>query len=96
MLFKEQISLVTITDADTSLAVAIAAGTKTLVFADKKSVKQNEFYAAAAAGLNPEVVFVVRTADYTGQTCVLWTNPYKVIRTFERDDEMTELVCERV
>lgn len=37
---------------------------KTEVFAEKKSVRQSEFYAAAAVGLKPELVFLVDELDF--------------------------------
>lgn len=38
---------------------------KTEVFAEKKSVRQSEFYAAAAVGLKPELVFLVDERDFS-------------------------------
>ena len=35
------------------------------VFAEKKSVRQSEFYAAATVGLKPELVFLVDEQDFT-------------------------------
>jgi len=96
-MFTEIISLVVISEAETSLAEAIAAGTKTTVFADKQSVRQSEFYQAVASGLNPEAVFIVRTIDYSDQACVEWgAKQFNIIRTYNRPDEMTELVCRKV
>lgn len=94
MHFSDSIQLVTITEADTSLATAIAAGTKVTVFADKQSVRQSEFYQAAATGMRPEIVFVVWTAEYSNQALVIdGSTNYKVLRTYSRPDEKTELVC---
>lgn len=38
---------------------------ETVVFAEKKSVRQSEFYAAAAVGLKPELVFLVDERDFS-------------------------------
>ena len=97
MYYSDKISLVAITEAETSLAAAIAAGTKTSVFADIKSVRQSEFYQAAAIGINPTIVFIVWTAEYSNQAAVEWdSKQYKVIRTYDKQDEKTELVCAKV
>ena len=37
---------------------------ETQVFAEKKSVRQSEFYAAVAVGLKPTLVFSVDTMDF--------------------------------
>lgn len=37
---------------------------KTQVFANKKSVRQSEFYAAYQVGLKPTLLFVVNACDY--------------------------------
>ncbi len=65
------------------------------VQADKKSIRQNEFYQAAAMGLRPEIMFIVRTAEYNGERELAYEGKvYTIIRTFDRDDEMTEIICE--
>ena len=94
MLFREVINLIGITTTENDMGDIIDVETKRQVFADKKSVRQNEFYQAAATGLRPEIMFVVRTIDYE-QEPKLESNskPYNIIRTYDKDDEFTELVC---
>lgn len=61
------------------------------VFASKKSVGSAEFYQAAATGLKPEIVFVVR--GYQGEGYLLYRGvQYRIIRTFEKGDS-THLTC---
>ncbi|MEG0086611.1 MAG: phage head closure protein [Niameybacter sp.] len=63
------------------------------VFAEKRSVKQSEFYQAHAQGLKPEIVFVIHPSEYEEQKGVRYKNKqYRVIRTYEKDYENLELV----
>jgi SPP1 family predicted phage head-tail adaptor len=64
------------------------------VFANKKSVRQSEFYQALATGLKPEIMFEVRSLEYTGQENLIYNlKEYVIIRTYSKNDEITELVC---
>jgi len=64
------------------------------VFANKKSVRQSEFYQALAAGMKVEVMFEVRMADYEGELRLKYGDKvYDVTRTYERNGEIIELVC---
>jgi len=64
------------------------------VFANRRSVRQSEFYAAHMAGLQPEVMFEVRSFEYQGERALRYQGRrYDIIRTYDRG-EMTELVCE--
>lgn len=65
-------------------------------FAEKKSIKQTEFYQAAANGLKPELVFKIWQIDYQDEDELMYEDKlYRIIRTFESDIDMLELVCER-
>lgn len=64
------------------------------VFANKKSVRQSEFYQALATGMKAEVMFEVRMADYEGELRLKYGDKvYDVTRTYERNGEIVELVC---
>ena len=94
MLFREVINLISITITENDMGDIIDVETKRQVFADKKSVRQNEFYQAAATGLRPEIMFVVRTIDYEQEPKLEFSSKtYNIIRTYDKDDEFTELVC---
>jgi hypothetical protein len=68
--------------------------TPVIVFANKKSIRQSEFYQAFATGLKPELMFEVRSVDYDGQPTLLFNfKEYVIIRTHSKNDEITELVC---
>ena len=63
------------------------------VFANRKSVRQSEWYAAALAGLRPEIMFEVRSFEYQDERALRYQGRrYDIIRTYDRG-EMTELVC---
>jgi SPP1 family predicted phage head-tail adaptor len=64
------------------------------VFADKQSVGRNEFYQAMQTGLRPEVVFVIMSVDYSGESQLTYNaKTYDIIRSYSKDDERVELVC---
>jgi SPP1 family predicted phage head-tail adaptor len=65
------------------------------VMAERLSVRQSEFYQAAAAGFKPTAMFRVMSAEYHNErTLVHAGRRYTVIRTYDRPDERTELICE--
>lgn len=69
---------------------------ETEVFAEKKSVRQSEFYAAAAVGLKPELVFLVDEQDfrlagtekYDPAEILYNERHYNIIRTFCKGEDM--------
>lgn len=66
------------------------------ILANKKSVRQSEFYQAAAAGMKPEIVFEVRAEEYTDQPLLCYEGiVYHIIRTFSKTGEKLELICSR-
>jgi len=72
----------------------IEVKTEREVFAEKKSVRQSEFYQAAATGLKPELTFIIWTREYNDESKLSYNSKeYSIIRTFERDDERIELAC---
>lgn len=97
MLFRDIIKLITVTTTENELGDTIEVSTERQVFADKQSVRQSEFYQAAATGLRPELMFVVRTIEYNGETRLKYNGKiYDIIRTYDKDGELTELVCQGV
>ncbi len=97
MLFRDVIELISITTTENDLGDVIEVPTERQVFADKQSVRQSEFYQAAATGLRPELMFVVRTIDYDNEPKLKYNGKeYTIIRTYDKDGELTELVCQGV
>lgn len=61
------------------------------VFANKKSVKQSEFYQAANVGLKPELVFEVHSFEFNNDEKVKYNGKeYSIVRVYENGD-ITEL-----
>lgn len=97
MLFRDVIKLISYTTTENEMGDTIEVPTERQVFADKQSVRQSEFYQAAATGLRPELMFVVRTIEYNGETRLKYNGKeYSIIRTYDKDGELTELVCQGV
>lgn len=77
--------------------------TDILLLADKRSITRSEFYNAAQAGMQPEIVFIINRFEYSGEEIVEFEGVrYAVIRTYESNpssgtavDETLELVCTR-
>lgn len=64
----------------------------TEVFANKKSVRQSEFYQAAGVGMKPELVFEIKSFEYQDNRYIKHEGKmYSVLRTFIKSD-IIELV----
>lgn len=97
MLFNDVVSLISVTYTDNGMGDSESTETKKEVFADRQSVRQSEFYQAAATGLKPELMFVIRSIDYSQEPRLEHNGKtYKIYRTYEKDSEMIELVCQGV
>jgi len=71
--------------------------TRTNILCAVKSIGRNEFYAAAQAGLKPEITFIIHAYEFNGEKKVEFEGKkYKVIRTYMKDFEEMELICEKV
>lgn len=93
MLFKDVINLISISTTTNAIGDSVETATKKEVFANKKSVRQNEFYQAAATGLRPELMFVIHSAEYNQEPKVEYDGKtYNIIRTYDKG-EWTELIC---
>ena len=90
------------TDAD---GFAVIATVETEVFIEVKSVKRSEFYQAMQSGMNPTIVFELRTDDFDltehfvagkhlyADSVEFDSQVYDIIRTYKKDDEKIELIC---
>jgi len=71
--------------------------TRTKILCAKLSAGRNEFYSGAAAGLRPELMFVIHAYEYGGERIVEFEGKrYNVIRTYQTGTEEIELTVERV
>lgn len=67
---------------------------KRMVFCNKKSVRQSEFYQAQAQGFKPELMFEVKAAEYNDEQYFEYNGKmYNVKRTYAKTPEIMELVC---
>ena len=70
---------------------------ETVVYCDLKSIGRNEYYNAVSQGLKLEIIFVIHKYEYNGEKEILFEDgKYKVIRTYSKDFEEIELICEKV
>lgn len=68
------------------------------VWADKRSVRRTEFYAADKVGRKVDAVFVVNAVDYDGETEIEWNKKkYDVVREYQPPNNIDkiELTCAR-
>lgn len=62
---------------------AVYRETRKTVFAKKKSVRQSEYFQAAAVGFKPDMLLEVYTFEYSGEeTCEIDGNRYTIYRTY--------------
>ena len=93
-MWRDIVELVGIETSINDIGDTVSNRTVSQVFANKKSVRQSEFYQAFAAGLKPELMFEVRSIEYSGQSNLIFNGKeYVIIRTYSKNDEITELVC---
>jgi SPP1 family predicted phage head-tail adaptor len=95
---KYPIQLVPRTYTSTDLTENVADGQPREVLADRKAVRQSEFYQAVANGFRPEITFIVWRADYLDEDRLTYNGQsYEVIRRFpDPNDIEIELVCQLV
>jgi SPP1 family predicted phage head-tail adaptor len=97
MLFRDVIYLAAITFSENALGDPIETLTEKQVFANKKSIRQSEFYQAQATGLKPEIMFEIRVIDYSDEPRLKFDSKYyNIIRTYSKNGEILELICDRV
>lgn len=71
------------------------------VYANRKSIRQSEFYQSFGTGLKPEIVFEVMYEEYQGEKMLKADMPNEgeidlhILRTFTKNQERLELVCSR-
>ena len=93
-LIHDVIKLITVTQTTNANGFPVNAETERQVFAQVKSVRQNEFYQANQVGLQLQIMFVIRAIEYNNEQYLSYKNKdYKIIRTYQTDSEMIELVC---
>ena len=100
-MFDEVIKLLNETNTIDEYGDTVSVIKEKQIFAEVKSISQNEFYQAQALGLKPEIKFVIADfADYEGQKQLKYTpfggteQTYDILRTY-RNKINLEIVCKR-
>ena len=96
MLFNDVIELVREVHGENAMGDPIVYPEYKEVYANKKGVRQSEFYQAHAVGLKLELMYEISEFDYEGekQIRVGKTTLYNIIRTYPAKNERLELICE--
>ena len=93
MRYQELISLVTKTTSVNAQGDTIPAKVLRVVYANKKSIRQSEFYQAASTGLRPQLMFEIRSVEYQNEDELVYgTDTFRIIRTYDKG-EIIELIA---
>lgn len=100
MMWRDTVELISVVKVDDGGGGYTETVTFRQVFANRKSIRQSEFYQAHAAGLQPEIMFEVRFADYADERKLRFPageggRRYLIIRTYTKNEESIELICQR-
>jgi len=72
-----------------SIGNSIATETSTTIFVDEKSITRQEWSEAGRQGLNPAVLLVTPSINYSGQDTVEYNSQrYAVYRTYEVGEDV--------
>jgi SPP1 family predicted phage head-tail adaptor len=97
--FSDQITLKTVVDEPKGGFSTEKVTSEKTVWADKRSVKRTEFYAAGANNRRADIAFGVNTDEYSeDQTVVEFKGvTYEVLRSYipPDDPDHTELICSK-
>ena len=100
-MYDSIITLIAETNTVDEYGDIVTVETERTIFAEVKSIGQNEFYQAQAVGLKPEIKFVIADfADYQNEKKLKYTpfggteEVYTILRTF-RTRYNLEIVCKR-
>lgn len=100
-MYDNVITLITETNTVDEYGDTVTTEAYRQIFAEVKSIGQNEFYQAQAVGLKPEIKFVIADfADYQDEKKLKYTpfngteDVYTILRTY-RTKKQLEIVCKR-
>jgi SPP1 family predicted phage head-tail adaptor len=95
MMWRDVVDLVSVTVSTNAIGDPVETETFREVYANKKSIRQSEHYQALATGLRPDLMFEVRAIEYTDEPRLRFNSKtYDIIRSFTKNDEIIELVCQ--
>ncbi|SFB62606.1 Phage head-tail joining protein [Cohnella sp. OV330] len=94
MRFSDVVELIGLSYVTTGDTDTIVEQSPRETFAERRAVRQSEYYQAIGNALRPTATFVVWAAEYQGESRLRHNGTYyEVIRTFETKDRTMELVC---
>lgn len=94
MYWRDTITLEAVTRGTDEDGYPAETVVETTVFADVKSAKRSEFYAAKNVGVDLAITVKLRASDYGGQERLVWSGKrYKVERAYTEAREFYELNC---
>ncbi len=89
--------LITETEAENDYGDVVTANSERMVYVNEKSIRQSEFYQAAAVGMKPELLLEMRKLDYKGEVKAKYEDrTYNIIRTFAKNRDYIELICQDI
>lgn len=95
MLWCDVIELMSVIESENDIGDTVEEPVSVQVYANKKSIRQSEFYQSMANGLRPELMFEIRQIEYSDQDKLKYNNKtYSIIRTYSKNDEILELICQ--
>lgn len=95
-MFSDAIELIDVISEVDEEGFEINTEIKTEVFANKKSIRSNEFYESQKLGYKLSIMFEVRVEEFESQEYILYKNKkYKIERTYQKNAEIIELVCSK-
>jgi SPP1 family predicted phage head-tail adaptor len=95
MLFRDTVDLLEVAETINSNGFPdVSITSRRTVYANRKAVRQAEFYNAAMQNINLAYIFEVRTGDYNGEVALEYNGTqYYVVRTYDKNGEIIELSC---
>jgi head-tail adaptor len=92
MIWRDTLDLIAVTHSGPDDVVTETSRT---VLAHKTGVVRTEFYAALSNNLMPTATFMIRSIEYDGEQKLRHAGKeYLIIRTYDRGDDIMELVCQ--
>lgn len=95
-MYNDVIYLIKQQKTDSPEGDMVLTETSRMVFAETASIGMKEFYQASAAGLQPEIKFILPDVyEYDGEKVLEFNDErYRVLRTYQTGTEL-ELTCTR-
>lgn len=93
-MFKDVIELITVDTTENTIGDSVENKTYRQVYANKKAVRQSEYYQAMNNGLKPKLMFVIRSIEYSNEESLRYNGKeYSIIRTYDKGEKI-ELTCQ--